>query len=101
MHQLESQLGFSTDSIIKSIKNNKHNHMTATYYLLLKRQMIKQNKPYVDSFNLDAPVKFSRVRAKQAIRDGLPSTQQNTRAADSLNLTADQLVLKKHRREHS
>lgn len=48
--QLEEQLGFSKESLIKSIKNNKHNHLTATYYLVLKKLMVKQNKPYIESF---------------------------------------------------
>lgn len=48
--QMEDQLGFSSESLIKSIQNNRHNHLTATYYLLLKRFMIKMNKPYLESF---------------------------------------------------
>jgi hypothetical protein len=47
---MEDQLGFSSESLIKSIKNNRHNHLTATYYLLLKRFMIKMEKPYLESF---------------------------------------------------
>ena len=35
---------------MKSIKNNKHNHLTATYYLLLKKRMIRQLKPYTEAF---------------------------------------------------
>ena len=35
---------------MKSIKNNKHNHLTATYYLLLKKHMVRHLKPYTDAF---------------------------------------------------
>ena len=44
--QLEDQMGFNKDSLIKSIKGNRHNHLTATYYLLLKKEMVKNNKPF-------------------------------------------------------
>ena len=43
-------MGFNKESLIKSIKNNKHNHLTATYYLLLKKIMVKQNRPYHEAF---------------------------------------------------
>jgi hypothetical protein len=61
---MEDQLGFSSESLLKSIKNNRHNHLTATYYLLLKRFMIKMNKPYLESFfSADQLIlKYSRVR---------------------------------------
>ena len=38
------------ESLLKSIKNNKHNHLTATYYLLLKKHMIRHLRPYCDAF---------------------------------------------------
>ena len=62
--QMEDQLGFSSESLIKSIKNNRHNHLTATYYLLLKRFMIKMEKPYLESFLSpeQLTLKYSRVR---------------------------------------
>ena len=62
--QLQEQLGFSSESLIKSIKNNRHNHLTATYYLLLKRFMIKMDKPYLESFISpdQLTLKYSRVR---------------------------------------
>jgi hypothetical protein len=47
---LETQQGFNRESLLKSIKNNKHNHLTATYYLLLKKHMIRHLKPYCDAF---------------------------------------------------
>ncbi len=47
---LESQQGFNRESLLKSIKNNKHNHLTATYYLLLKKHMIRHLRPYTDAF---------------------------------------------------
>ena len=50
VNQLETQMGFNKESLIKAIKNNKHNHLTATYYLLLKKIMVKQNRPYHEAF---------------------------------------------------
>jgi 5'-AMP-activated protein kinase catalytic alpha subunit len=47
---LEAQQGFNRESLLKSIKNNKHNHLTATYYLLLKKHMIRHLRPYCDAF---------------------------------------------------
>lgn len=35
---------------MQSIRNNKHNHLTATYYLLLKKHMVRRLKDYVDAF---------------------------------------------------
>lgn len=35
---------------MQSIRNNKHNHLTATYYLLLKKRMVRHLKDYVDAF---------------------------------------------------
>ena len=34
---MESSLGFSVDSVRHAVQNNKHNHLSATYYLLLKK----------------------------------------------------------------
>ena len=47
---LEQKQGFNRESLLKSIRNNKHNHLTATYYLLLKKHMIRHLKPYSDAF---------------------------------------------------
>ena len=47
---METQQGFNKESLLKSIKNNKHNHLTATYYLLLKKTMISHLWPYCDAF---------------------------------------------------
>ena len=47
---LESKQGFNRESLLKSIRNNKHNHLTATYYLLLKKYMVRRLKDYVDAF---------------------------------------------------
>jgi 5'-AMP-activated protein kinase catalytic alpha subunit len=62
--QLREQFGFGEESLVKSIRNNRHNHLTATYYLLLKRFMIKMDKPYLESFlSMEAlTLKYSRVR---------------------------------------
>jgi hypothetical protein len=37
VQKLEAQLGFNKDSIEKSVMNNKHNHLSATYYLIYKK----------------------------------------------------------------
>lgn len=57
---LETQHGFIRESLLKSIKNNKHNHLTATYYLLLKKHMIRQLKSYVDAFMELKPIEDSK-----------------------------------------
>ena len=41
---------FNKESLLQSIRNNKHNHLTATYYLLLKKHMVRRLKDYVDAF---------------------------------------------------
>jgi len=35
--KMEAQLGFSKESVERAVQNNKHNHLSATYYLLLKK----------------------------------------------------------------
>ena len=35
--KMEASLGFSTESVQRAVENNKHNHLSATYYLLLKK----------------------------------------------------------------
>ena len=35
--KMEASLGFSIESVQKAVENNKHNHLSATYYLLLKK----------------------------------------------------------------
>jgi hypothetical protein len=37
VQKLELSLGFSQESVDRAVKNNKHNHLSATYYLLLKK----------------------------------------------------------------
>jgi hypothetical protein len=59
---LETQQGFNRESLLKSIKNNKHNHLTATYYLLLKKHMIRQLRPYVDAFMELRPIEDGSAR---------------------------------------
>jgi len=34
---METQMGFNRDLIDQAVQNNKHNHLSATYYLLLKK----------------------------------------------------------------
>ena len=41
---------FNRESLMQSIRNNKHNHLTATYYLLLKKHMVRRLRDYVDAF---------------------------------------------------
>lgn len=48
--KLETKHRFNRASLLQSIKNNKHDHLTATYYLLLKKRMIRQLRPYCDAF---------------------------------------------------
>jgi hypothetical protein len=47
---LETKHGFNLESLLKSIKSNKHNHLTATYYLLLKKHMVRHFKPFCEAF---------------------------------------------------
>ena len=35
--KMEASLGFSIESVQRAVENNKHNHLSATYYLLLKK----------------------------------------------------------------
>lgn len=37
VYKMEASLGFSPDSVRHAVVNNKHNHLSATYYLLLKK----------------------------------------------------------------
>lgn len=37
VYKMEASLGFSPDSVRHAVMNNKHNHLSATYYLLLKK----------------------------------------------------------------
>lgn len=50
---------------MKSIKNNKHNHLTATYYLLLKKHMIRHLKSYVDAFMELKPIEEGGSQNKE------------------------------------
>lgn len=44
--------------------------MTATYYLLLKKQFVAEKKPFCDSFLIDnaSESKFQQVRQKSKLR---------------------------------
>lgn len=35
--KMEASMGFNRDLIDYAVQNNKHNHLSATYYLLLKK----------------------------------------------------------------
>jgi hypothetical protein len=37
VQKLEAQLGFNKDSVERSVQNNKHNHLSATYFLIFKK----------------------------------------------------------------
>ena len=39
---MEHQLGFNRDLIEQAVTNNKHNHLSATYYLLLKKSQAQE-----------------------------------------------------------
>jgi len=66
--KLEDKLGFSKPAVLKAIATNRHNHMTATYYLLLKRTCMAEKKPYSASFQAQTG-KFREVRQKASLRD--------------------------------
>ena len=71
---LETQHNFNRESLLRSIKNNKHNYLTATYYLLLKKHMIRQCKKYYEA--------FFELKLKEEPKDGAGTTdldQVNTR----------------------
>jgi 5'-AMP-activated protein kinase catalytic alpha subunit len=66
---LEAQQGFNRESLLKSIKNNKHNHLTATYYLLLKKHTIRQLRPYCEA--------FLELKLREEPKDGAGTTDLN------------------------
>ena len=66
VNRLEEELGFNKESLLKSIRSNKHNHLTATYYLILKKHMVKMNRPYYEAFLPDSAAKFTRVRQSKS-----------------------------------
>ena len=35
--------GFDKEALLRAISNNRHNNMTATYYLLKKKYEVKEN----------------------------------------------------------
>lgn len=47
-------MGFSSDMIEHAVQNNKHNHLSATYYLLLKK--------YTAQAQFDHPIKSIEPR---------------------------------------
>jgi 5'-AMP-activated protein kinase catalytic alpha subunit len=38
LDKMENQLGFTHESVDRAVLNNKHNHLSATYYLLKRKQ---------------------------------------------------------------
>ena len=73
---LESQQGFNRESLLKSIRNNKHNHLTATYYLLLKKHMIRQLKSYVDAFLEFKPIEEAREEERRERAEAVEATEK-------------------------
>ena len=45
------QYGFNLEYARKCIEANKHNHVTATYYLLLKKKLKNGGKPILTTFS--------------------------------------------------
>jgi len=80
--KLEDKLGFSKEAVLKAIATNRHNHMTATYYLLLKRTCMVEKKPYSASFQVQSG-KFREVKQKASLRE---SVKQEHTFADSEEL---------------
>jgi hypothetical protein len=64
---LENQHKFNRESLLKSIRNNKHNHLTATYYLMLKKHMIRHLKSYVDAFMELRPIEDAARDSQKSV----------------------------------
>lgn len=43
VQKMEAQMGFNKELIEQAVQNNKHNHLSATYYLLLKKYTAQNN----------------------------------------------------------
>ena len=69
---------------MKSIKNNKHNHLTATYYLLLKKHMIRHLKSYVDAFMELKPIEDARNDGND-VPGPVMSTKSNAKSKNIVN----------------
>jgi hypothetical protein len=62
--KLEDKLGFSQASVLKAIATNRHNHMTATYYLMLKKLYMVEKRPYAESFMDQKNNRFKEIKHK-------------------------------------
>ena len=92
INNLESQQGFNKESLLKSIKNNKHNHLTATYYLLLKKHMIRQLRSYVDAFMELKPIEEGGSKSA-ALAISPNGETKNDKKSSTLNVDAIQAQL--------
>ena len=55
--KMEASLGFSNESVQRAVENNKHNHLSATYYLLLKKYAQASYKTSSAARNSSVPSK--------------------------------------------
>ena len=129
--KMEASLGFSIESVQRAVENNKHNHLSATYYLLFKkyaqqnhkanqsqqRQVTSaasrqsstlQEKKQNHSASKQRSTSSNEYESKQSSNSGAkysklrPRNELNPKEKDRLTAPVqDQLVLKNHRREQS
>jgi hypothetical protein len=57
--KMEQQMGFNKELIETAVQNNKHNHLSATYYLLLKKYSAQAHsvKDTTQSLNVSAALR--------------------------------------------
>ena len=67
LEEMESSFNITTDYAIKCIEANKHNYVTATYYLLLKKHIRNGGASIADArmINYDRSVFKRCVRQKK------------------------------------
>ncbi|CAD8057591.1 unnamed protein product [Paramecium sonneborni] len=85
--------GISTEYAEKCIETNRHNHVTTTYYLLLKKYIISGNKSIADiSSELFDPQRISTRQQTQTdrkyinINNPLPLIQRKSRHNNTLQM---------------
>lgn len=92
-------MGFSREMIEQAVQNNKHNHLSATYYLLLKKYTAQAlNDPLTKS------VEPRQAKVMQSIEVDRHSNAKKSSVAKDDAIRApihDALVQKNHRREQS
>ena len=72
--KMEASLGFSTESVQRAVENNKHNHLSATYYLLLKKYAQASFKNGQAQRHASVP---SRVDSQSKAADYSSTSQQH------------------------